>query len=137
MKKSMWAFFFMVMSSAFLFSVSAQSQVADKIELSREGGTTRGATTPMGRTLGTEQIEPVVEVYNSGQVLSISVQNYRGGAWVEIIGPREVKQSYFEVYDMGFEAVNVSGLRAGQYTIRVILGSDVYKGTFKKESYGR
>ena len=136
MKKTMWAFFFMTMCSAFLFSVSAQSETADRIELGRLGGTTRGASA-MGSTFDVQPASPIVEAYNSQEVISISVQNYRGGAWVEIIGPREVKQSYIEVYDMGFGVVNLSGLRAGQYTLRITLDSEVYSGTFKIESYGR
>ncbi|WP_148038956.1 hypothetical protein [Proteiniphilum sp. X52] len=136
MKKTMGVFFLITMCSAFLFSVSAQSQLSDRINLSREGGTTRSASA-MSSTLGVQPAEPVVEAFNSQSVISISVQNYRGGAWVEIIGPREVRQSYIEVYDMGFGVVNLSGLRAGQYTIRITLGSEVYTGTFKKASYGR
>lgn len=127
MKKTMWALFFMAVCSLFLSPASADSQLSDKIELSRLGGTTRSQGA----------MEPVVEAYNSQSVISISVQNYRGGAWVEIIGPREVRQSYMEVYDMGFDVVNLTGLRSGQYTIRITLGSEVYTGTFKKASYGR
>lgn len=133
MKKSM-VFLFMTVCSAFLFSVSAD-QLSDKIELSRLGGTTRGAMAT--NNLGEQFAVPVVEAYNLQNVISISVQNYRGGAWVEIVGPREVRQSYIEVYDMGFGVANLSGLRAGTYTIRVTLGSEVFTGTFKIASYGR
>ncbi|OJV86106.1 MAG: hypothetical protein BGO34_19625 [Bacteroidia bacterium 44-10] len=119
------------MCSAISFSLSAQNQTQDKIELSRIGGTTRGAMAT--NNLG----EPIVEAYNSESIISISVQNYRGGAWVEIVGPREVRQSYIEVYDMGFGVANLSGLRAGTYTIRITLGSEVFTGTFKIASYGR
>lgn len=137
MKKTMWAFFFMTMCSAFLISVSAQSQQSDRIELGRLGGTTRIASATENQSYGNQSAELVVEAYNSQDVITISVENYRGSALVEIIGPREVRQSYIEVYDMGFDVVNLSGLRAGQYTIRITLGSEVYTGTFKKASYGR
>ncbi|WP_352423789.1 hypothetical protein [Proteiniphilum sp.] len=133
MRKSM-VFLFMTVCSAFLFSVSAD-QLSDKIELGRLGGTTRGAMA--ANNLGEQLAVPVVEAYNLQNVISISVQNYRGGAWVEIVGPREVRQSYIEVYDMGFGVANLSGLRAGTYTIRVTLGSEVFTGTFKIASYGR
>lgn len=138
MKKTMWVLF-LAMCGAFLnLNVSnAQDPVQDRINLGREGGTTRVASMMMNGSFGAQPVEPVVEAYNAQNVISISVQNYRGGAWVEIIGPREVKQSYIEVYDMGFEVVNLAGLRAGQYTIRITLGSEVYTGTFKIESYGR
>lgn len=136
MKKTMWVFLLMTMCSAFLFSVSAQSEVADRIDLGRLGGTTRMASAS-NSTYGVQTAAPVVEAYNAQNVISLSVQNYRGGAWVEVIGPREVRQSYIEVYDMGFGVVNLAGLRAGQYTIRITVGSEVYTGTFRIESYGR
>lgn len=136
MKKTVWVFFFMTMCSAFLFSVSAQSETSDRIAFSRLGGTTRSASA-VNSTTGVQPAEPIVEAVNNQSVISISVQNYRGGAWVEIVGPREVRQSYIEVYDMGFGVANLSGLRAGTYTIRITLGSEVFTGTFKIESYGR
>lgn len=136
MKKAVFTFFFMAVCSAFLFSVSAQSHLSDRIELSRLGGTTRSAGA-MNRAMGVQPSQPIVEATNDQNVISISVQNYRGGVWVEVIGPREVRQNYIEVYDMGFGVVNLSGLRAGQYTIRITLGSEVYTGKFRKGSYGR
>ena len=88
-------------------------------------------------TMQAVAVEPVVEAYNFRNVVTIMVQNYRGSALVEIIGKRGAKQSFFEVYDMGFGVANLSGLRAGTYTIRVTLGSEVFTGTFKIASYGR
>ncbi|SEA02789.1 hypothetical protein SAMN05216331_1158 [Porphyromonadaceae bacterium KH3R12] len=136
MKKTMWVFLLVTVCSVISFSLSAQSQTADKIELSRLGGTTRLASAD-NNSYGKLSTSPVVEAVNAQDVISISVQNYRGGAWVEIIGPREARQSYIEVYDMGFGVVNLSNLRAGQYTIRITLGSEVYTGTFRKGAYGR
>lgn len=133
MKKTMWVFLLMTVCSAFLFSASAQSYISDKIDLSRLGGTTRSASTEGN----SQSVGPVVEAYNAQSAISVSVQNYRGGVWVEITGPRQAKQSYIEVYDMGVGVVNLAGLRAGQYNIRIVLGSEVYTGTFKVESYGR
>lgn len=137
MKKAAMALFFM-MAGLFLFSVSAQSQLEDRIELGREGGTTRGAGAN-GRMFGMQslQVEPEVEAYVSQNVVSVSVQNYRGEALIEIIGTRGGKQTFTYVYDMGFEVVNLAGMRAGEYTIRVTLGSEVFSGTFKKGAYGR
>ncbi|MFA7493310.1 MAG: hypothetical protein WCZ43_07335 [Proteiniphilum sp.] len=113
-------------------------QLSDKIELGRLGGTTRVAKTSNAyATYDMQMVTPVVEAYNTQDVISIAVQNYRGGAWVEVIGPREIRQSYIEVYDMGFGVVNLSGLRAGEYTLRITVGSEVYTGTFKIASYGR
>lgn len=140
MKKTMCVLLLTTLCSAFIFSVSAQSELQDRIELGRLGGTTRLAAAnanSMSRTFAIQSAEPVVEAYNNQNVVSISVQNYRGGALVEIIGPRESRQSYIDVYDMGFDVVNLSGLRSGNYTIRITMGSAVYEGKFRVRSYGR
>jgi hypothetical protein len=81
-------------------------------------------------------VEPVVEAYNHGNVVTISVQNYRGSALVEIIGSRGAKQSFFEVYDMGFEAIPLNGIPAGEYTLRITLGTEVFIGTVNKGKNG-
>ncbi len=126
-----------MMAGVFLFSVSAQDYLEDRIELGREGGTTRIASANRMFSMQSSKVEPVVEAYNLKDVISISVQNYRGNALVEVLGGRGGKQSFFQVYDMGFEVINLSGLRAGEYTIRITLGSEVYTGKFKKGLYGR
>jgi hypothetical protein len=51
---------------------------------------------------------------------------------VEIIGSKGAKQSFFEVYDMGFEAIPLYGIPAGEYTLRVTLGTEVFTLTFNK-----
>ena len=129
---------FVMMASVSLFFVSAQSQVEDKIELSREGGTTRGAGI-QSRTFSmqTLQAEPVVEAFISENAVSVSVQNYRGSALVEVVGSRGAKQAFIQVYDMGFDVISLAGMRAGEYTIRVTLGTEVFTGTFKKGMNGR
>jgi len=139
MKKTFFALLLITVSTALLFPFSALAQdpVEDKIELSREGGTTRIASADRMYSMQAVSVEPEVEAYNYRNVVTISVQNYRGGAWVEITGSRGAKQSYFEVYDMGFEAVSLNGLPAGEYTVRITLGSEVFTGTFKKGQHGR
>ncbi|MBK5195444.1 MAG: DUF3244 domain-containing protein [Proteiniphilum sp.] len=135
MKKIMFALFLMITCSALLFQASAQDPVEDKIELSREGGTTR--ITDINSMMSISSIDPVmVEAFRSRNVVTISVENYRGGAWIEITGEGGARHSYFEVYDMGFEVIHLSGLRAGKYNIRITLDSGVYSGTFKKGKYG-
>ena len=144
MKKAALALFIMCVCSAFVFSSTIENtnevkdDLQDKIALSRLGGTTRGAAA-QNRMFGAQsvQVEPEVEAYISENVVSISVQNYRGSALVEIIGTRGGKQNFFEVYDMGFEVVSLAGMRAGEYTIRITLGTEVFEGTFKKGLYGR
>lgn len=136
MKRSM-AFLFMTVCSLFLFSISAD-QLSDKIELGRLGGTTRMTDAASNSAYAVQLAEPIVEVeiHSSQNVITLSVQNYRGGVWVEIIGSRGTKQSYIEIYDMGFGVVNLSSLREGEYTLRVTVGSEVYTGTFNVTSYG-
>lgn len=124
-----------MMMSVSLFFVSAQSQVEDRIELGREGGTTRAQSRTF--SMQTLQAEPVVEAFISENAVSVSVQNYRGSALVEVIGSRGAKQAFIQVYDMGFDVISLAGMRAGEYTIRVTLGTEVFTGTFKKGMNGR
>ena len=139
MKKTFFALLLLVVSTTLLIPVSALAQdpIQDRIELGREGGTTRIASADRMYSMQAVSVEPEVEAYNYRNVVTISVQNYRGSALVEIIGNKGAKQTFFEVYDMGFEAVNLNGLPAGEYTIRITLGSDVFTGTFNKGQHGR
>lgn len=114
----------------------AQDDWEDKVELSRQGGTTRIASQ---RTFSMQSVtvEPVVEAYSSKNVLQISVQNYRGPVWVEIYGSKGAKHTNFEVYDMGFEVISLSGLGTDEYNVRISVGSEVFTGKFNKGKYGR
>jgi len=85
----------------FPFTALAQDPVEDRIELGREGGTTRIASTSSLYSLQTVAVVPEVEAYNYRNVITISVQNYRGSALVEITGSKGAKQTFFEVYDIG------------------------------------
>lgn len=137
MKKLMFVLLLMIVGSALLFQVSAQDPVEDRIELGREGGTTRVASVNSIMSISPISIDPVmVEAFSSRNVVTVSVENYRGGAWIEITGEGGARRSYFEVYDMGFEVIHLSGLRAGKYTIRITLDSGVYSGTLNKGKYG-
>jgi hypothetical protein len=126
---------FMMMAGVLLFQVSAQDPIQDRIELGREGGTTRAQSRAF--SMQTLQAEPVVEAFISENTVSVSVQNYRGSALVEVIGSRGAKQAFIQVYDMGFDVISLAGMRAGEYTIRVTLGTEVFTGTFKKGMNGR
>ena len=117
-------------------SNKTQDDLQDKIELAKEGGTTRIASNRM-MSMQTVQVEPIVEAYNLNNFVQISVQNYTGQVWVEIYGGRGAIQSTFEVYEMGFDEIKLSGLRAGQYDIRITVGSDVYTGVINKGGNGR
>ena len=133
----MFVLLLMIVGSALLFQVSAQDPVEDRIELGREGGTTRVASVNSIMSISPISIDPVmVEAFSSRNVVTVSVENYRGGAWIEITGEGGARHSYFEVFDMGFEVIHLSGLRAGKYTIRITLDSGVYSGTFNKGKYG-
>lgn len=139
MKRTFFSLLLIVVCSAFVFPSNVNNEVnddlEDKIELSREGGTTRVASRMF--SLQAVPVEPVVEAYNYRNVVAITVQNYRGSAWVEIVGNKGAKQSFFEVYDMGFDAISLGGLPAGEYTIRITLGTEVFTGTFNKGKYGK
>ncbi len=141
MKRTIFSLLLIAVSTAFVFASNVNNEVKDdiedRIELGREGGTTRVASSSRMLSMQAVTVEPVVEAYNYRNVVTIMVQNYRGSALVEIIGRRGAKQSFFEVYDMGFEAIPLNGLPAGEYTIRITLGSEVFTGTFNKGRYGR
>lgn len=137
MKKLMWTLFFVTLCSTQVFSLSingtnkVQDDLEDKIELSRQGGTTRVAEMSTLRTMSVTSTETVV-AYKIGNAIAISLENYRGGAWIEIIGAGGSRRIYFEVYDMGFDVLHLTGLSAGSYTVRITLDSAVYSGTFNK-----
>jgi len=139
MKKTIFSLLLIAASTALLFPFTALAQdpVEDRIELGREGGTTRIASTGSLYSLQTVAVVPEVEAYNYHNVITISVQNYRGSALVEITGSKGAKQEFFEVYDMGFDVISLSGLPAGEYTIRITLGTEVFSGTFNKGKNGR
>lgn len=130
--------------SSFLFFPKVMSNdkdpdLEDKIALSNMGNSTRAAGTSrmMGMfSIQSAPVQPEVEAYTSNNVVVISVQNYRGGAWVEIYGAKGAKQTYIEVYDMGFDVISLSGLGAGEYDIRISLETDVFTGTFNKGKHG-
>jgi len=142
MKRTIFSLLLIAMSSAFVFSSTGRNEVKDdiqdRIELGREGGTTRIASASRMFSIQSVAAEPVVEAFNYRNVITISVQNYRGTALVEIIGKRGAKQSFFEVYDMGFEAIPLNGIPAGEYTLRITLGNgnEVFTGTFNKGKNG-
>ena len=142
MKKLMLVLFSVALCTSSVFSANingdnkVQDDIQDRIELGREGGTTRVAR--MNSIQSMRVADPVVvEAYSmNGNAIAISVENYRGGAWIEITGAGGARHSYFEVYDMGFEVIHLSGLRAGQYSIRITLDSGIYSGTFRKGKHG-
>ena len=143
MKKLMLALFSVALCTSSVFSANingnnkVQDDIQDRIELGREGGTTRVAGINSMRSMSVA--DPViVEAFSmTGNAIAITVENYRGGAWIEITGAGGSRRSYFEVYDMGFEVIHLSGLRAGKYTIRITLDSGIYSGTFRKGQHGR
>ncbi len=141
MKKTIFSLLLAVACTASVFPSNTKNEVKDdlqdKIELSRDGGTTRIASRYSMFSMQAVAVEPVVEAYNYRNVVTISVQNYRGSALVEIIGSKGAKQSFFEVYDMGFEAIPLNGIPAGEYTIRITLGTDVYTGKLNKGKNGQ
>ena len=136
MKKLMFASFLFLLCQGLTIQVQAQDPVEDKIELSRQGGTTRATPTTSNRMMGgtsAYSAPATVDAYVMDDVVSVAVQNFRGGAWVEVVGEGGSRQSFFQVFDMGFEVLNLSGLANGNYTIRVIQDdATVFSGKFRK-----
>ena len=117
------AFFFSSLAVAETNKVNDQQ---DKILLSKIGGTTRGVT-------GVE----VAATTDGKTTVAISVADFSGTAVVQIIGGRTSAQYYFNVNEMGYEVINIGTFRAATYTIRVMVGNEVYEGSFTKEATGR
>lgn len=118
----------------------AQDDWQDKVEISRQGGTTRVArqsTFSIQSRVAQTVSEPFVEAYSSNNELQVLVQNYSGPVWVEIYGNKGAKQASFQIYDTGFEVIKLTGLGAGEYSIRITVGSDVFTGKLKKGQYGK
>lgn len=136
MKKLLFASFLFLLCQGLFFQAKAQDPVEDKIELSRQGGTTRAVPTnsaPMMTSSTLMSAPSTVDAYVMGDVVSVAVQNFRGGAWIEVVGAGGSRQSFFQVFDMGFEVINISGLKKGNYTIRVIQDdATIFTGKFKK-----
>ena len=118
----------------------AQDDWEDRVEMTRQGGTTRVArqsTFSIQSRVAQQVAEPIVEAHLSNNELQVLVQNYSGLVWVEIYGSRGAKQASFQIYDTGFEVIELSGLGAGEYSIRITVGSDVFTGILKKGQYGK
>lgn len=135
MKKLLFVSFLVLTCQGLFFHAQAQDPVEDKIELSREGGTTRAVGNDLLRsTMSINSVSSTAEAYVMDDVVSVAVQNFRGGAWIEVVGAGGSRQSFFQVFDMGFEVINISGLKKGNYTIRVIQDdATIFTGKFKKK----
>lgn len=141
MKKLMFVSMVLMVCSSMMFQLSAQDYLEDLIELRREGGTTRltGAKSMMSSSSASYSMSkasvvaaPVtVEASSNSDVVTLAVYNYRGAGWVEIIGEGGFRHSFFQVYDMGMEVINISDLRNGKYNIRITLGNSIFSGSFK------
>ena len=137
MKKLLFVSFLLLTCQGFFFQAEAQDYLEDKIELSREGGTTRAVPTNSATMMTSSTLmsaPSTVDAYVMDDVVSVAVQNFRGGAWIEVVGAGGSRQSFFQVFDMGFEVINISGLKKGNYTIRVIQDdATIFTGKFKKK----
>lgn len=129
--KTKLGFTITLICSVFLFSsfiindTNKINDETDKIILSKTGGTTRAT-------------DVIVDASTDGKTnVSVTVMNFTGTAVVQIIGGRTNAQYYFDVNEMGYEVISIGTLRAATYTIRIILGNEVYEGTFIKETVGR
>lgn len=130
--KAKLGFMLILICSVFLFSsffVNDTNKInnqQDKIVFSKSGGTTRSS------------IDFEVDGSTDHKTnITVSVMNFTGTAVVQIVGGRTSAQYYFDVNEMGYEVISIGTLRAGTYTIRILVGDVVYEGTFVKETVGR
>jgi Na+-translocating ferredoxin:NAD+ oxidoreductase RnfG subunit len=144
MKRTIFSLLLIAATISFIFASNANNDVKDdiedRIELGREGGTTRIAPNKMYSVQKSraDEVEPIVEAYKNNNEINIVISNYSGSVSVEIIeGIREVKYSSFEVYnDFASETIKLNGVPAGYYTIRIVLDNDVFTGEFRKGKNG-
>jgi hypothetical protein len=142
MKKTSLMLFLMTVCTVLVFPATIENSNKvhddweDHVALSKEGGTTRVARSTFGIQSFAIAVEPVVEAQMGNNMVTVSVQNYRGTAIVEIYGDKGSKVHFFEVYDMGMDVISLSGLGAGEYRIRLTLGDSIYSGTIYKGKYG-
>lgn len=144
MKKTFYFLFLYTLCTGMLFASTIEissnknddPQYKDKIDMSRIGGSTRAVGAEMG-VMSVPVGYVVIDAHNLQEFVTIQVQNYRGGVWVEVIGSRGARRTYFQAYEIGFGIVLLGDLRPGSYTLRVTLESGVYEGSFNKRTYGR
>ena len=130
--KTKLGFTLILICNVFLFSsfiindTNKVNNQQDEIILSKSGGTTRSS------------IDFEVNSSTDHKTnITVSVMNFTGTAVVQIVGGRTSAQYYFNVNEMGYEVISIGTLRAGTYTIRILVGDVVYEGTFVKETVGR
>jgi len=94
MKKTSLMLFLMTVCTVLVFpatienSNKVQDDWEDHVALSKEGGTTRVARSTFGIQSFAIAVEPVVEAQMGNNMVTVSVQNYRGTAIVEIYGDK-------------------------------------------------
>ncbi|MDO5665418.1 MAG: hypothetical protein Q4G63_09200 [Bacteroidia bacterium] len=133
MKKNIFVVLTIMLLAVSLFSSfevlstnTINNRQRDKIVLQKIGGTTRSTS------------DIIIDTSTDTRTnVTVSVMDFSGTAIVQIIGGRTSAQYYFDINEMGYEIINISTLRAGTYTIRVILNNEVYEGTFVKVLVGR
>lgn len=108
-------------SSFEIFDTNEVNSQQDKINLTRLGGTTRSTDIVVNATT------------DSQTTIAVSVTGFTGTAVVQIVGGRTSAQYYFDVNEMGYEVINIGTLRPATYTLRIILDTEIYEGTFVKE----
>ena len=130
--KTKLGFTLILICNVFLFSsfiindTNKVNNQQDEIILSKSGGTTRSS------------IDFEVNSSTDHKTnITVSVMNFTGTAVVQIVGGRTSAQYYFNVNEMGYEVISIGTLRAGTYTIHILVGDVVYEGTFVKETVGR
>lgn len=65
------------------------------------------------------------------------VSDYSGSVFAEVLSGRGSIPKTFIVNGSGNEDIDISNLRPGTYTLRVVLDGETYEATFIKKYYGR
>lgn len=118
----MFAAIFCCLLSTQSFSVISDTDTnkpKEKIELKKRTTGFRSATST------------VIEAYADDHLLTVSVENYTGDVYVQVVGSTGALHTSFTAYHSGYGVLDISSLPAGTYSVQVTLDY-TYTGTFVK-----
>lgn len=98
---------------------SGTDRPRDEIKLERYTKTRSGADTR-------------VNAYADDLLLVVEIVNYTGMVQVEITGMGGAETQTAPIEQAGVCMANLSALPKGEYTVRILLENQIYKGSFEK-----
>ena len=75
---------------------------------------------------------PTINAFADGQSISVEVSNYSGIVQVEVMGAGGAQSQTMQISGGGVCMLDISALQSGSYSLRIILGNQIYEGEFQK-----